>query len=93
MSDNPIDEGVRAQAAEWFAEYDKHNHFPYMLALDAYAAGHAAAQKQGQVVAVELTVCCGREECGGECGNPWRGMEWVRKQLDPESECDDEAKS
>lgn len=29
--------------------------------------------------AVELTVCCGREECGGECGNEWRGTEWVRK--------------
>lgn len=21
------------------------------------------------------TVCCGRSECGGECGNEWRGME------------------
>lgn len=30
-------------------------------------------------VAVELTRCCGREECGGECGNDWRGTEWVRK--------------
>lgn len=33
---------------------------------------------QGGGVAVQLTVCCGREECGGECGNEWRGMEWVR---------------
>jgi hypothetical protein len=48
MPANPIDEAVRAQAAEWFAEYDKHNHFPEMLALDAYAAGHAAAQQQKQ---------------------------------------------
>jgi hypothetical protein len=54
MSDNPIDEAVRAQAAAWFAEYDKNNHFPEMLALDAYAAGHAAAQQQGQAVAVDL---------------------------------------
>lgn len=22
-----------------------------------------------------VTVCCGRAECGGECGNEWRGME------------------
>jgi bacterioferritin-associated ferredoxin len=46
MSDKPIDEAVRAQATAWFTEYDKHNHFPEMLALDAYAAGHAAAQQQ-----------------------------------------------
>lgn len=32
--------------------------------------------------AVQLTKCCGREECGGECGNEWRGMEWVRVQAD-----------
>ncbi len=37
----------------------------------------APAAEQGE--AVELTKCCGREECGGECGNEWRGMEWVRK--------------
>jgi hypothetical protein len=47
MSANPIEEAVRAQAAAWFAEYDKHNHFPEMVALDAYAAGHAAAQQHG----------------------------------------------
>jgi hypothetical protein len=41
-----LQEAVRAQAAAWFTEYDKHNHFPEMLALDAYAAGHAAAQQQ-----------------------------------------------
>lgn len=23
----------------------------------------------------EQTVCCGRKECGGECGNEWQGME------------------
>lgn len=23
---------------------------------------------------VKITECCGREECGGECGNEWRGM-------------------
>jgi hypothetical protein len=22
----------------------------------------------------QVTVCCGRKECGGECGNEWRGM-------------------
>jgi hypothetical protein len=49
------DETLTAQAAAWFAEYDKRNHFPEMLALDAYAAGHAAAQQQGQAVDVELT--------------------------------------
>jgi hypothetical protein len=36
------------------------------------------------VEAVELTVCCGREECGGECGNEWRGTEWVRKAKAPD---------
>jgi hypothetical protein len=46
VSVNLIPEAVSAQAAAWFAEYDKHNHFPEMLALDAYAAGHAAAQQQ-----------------------------------------------
>lgn len=40
-----------------------------------------AAQVQQE--AVELTVCCGREECGGECGNEWRGTEWVRKATHP----------
>jgi hypothetical protein len=44
-----LQETVRAQAASWFAEYDKHNHFPEMLALDAYAAGYAAAQKPAAV--------------------------------------------
>jgi len=41
-----------------------------------YAAPVTAAPV---VEAVELTVCCGREECGGECGNEWSGTEWVRK--------------
>src|SRR5690606_30432619 len=51
--DKPIPTTVRAQAAAWFAEYDKHNHFPAMLAEDAYAAGYAAAQQQGQAVALD----------------------------------------
>jgi hypothetical protein len=49
MAANPIPEAVRAQAAAWFAEYDKHNYFTEMLALDAYAAGHAAAQQPAAV--------------------------------------------
>lgn len=43
---------------------------------DSFAAPVTAALV---VEAVELTVCCGREECGGECGNEWSGTEWVRK--------------
>lgn len=34
--------------------------------------------------AVELTLCCGREECGGECGNEWRGTAWYRKNATPQ---------
>jgi hypothetical protein len=52
MADSPIDEAVRAQAAAWFSEYDKCSLFPEMLALDAYAAGHAAAQQQEQAACV-----------------------------------------
>jgi hypothetical protein len=66
MSANPIPEAVRAQAAAWFAEYDKHNHFPEMLALDAYAAGHAAAQQHEQA-AVELTRDAERYQWLREC--------------------------
>lgn len=44
------------------------------------------AAQQPPAEAVELTVCCGREECGGECGNEWRGMEWVRKDMLPPAE-------
>lgn len=29
--------------------------------------------------AVELALCCGREECGGECGIEWRGTAWFRR--------------
>jgi DNA topoisomerase VI subunit B len=56
MAANPIPEAVRAQAAAWFAEYDKHNHFPEMLALDAYAAGHAAAQQLAEIEALRAEV-------------------------------------
>jgi hypothetical protein len=56
MSANPIPEAVRAQATAWFAEYDKHNHFPEMLALDAYAAGHAAAQQLAEIEALRAEV-------------------------------------
>lgn len=42
--------------------------------------------------AVELTKCCGREECGGECGNEWRGMEWVRKATQPKARGVDEVR-
>ena len=39
--------------------------------------------EQPAAEAVALTVCCGREECGGECGGEWRGMEWVRLAQQP----------
>jgi hypothetical protein len=26
---------------------------------------------------LEVTACCGRAECGGECGNEWLGMKQV----------------
>lgn len=29
----------------------------------------------------EETVCCGREECGGECGNDWYGMKPTDESL------------
>lgn len=29
--------------------------------------------------AVMLPECCGREECGGECGNDWLGLRMYRK--------------
>ena len=50
-----------------------------------YTRGYSDAVKAAQVQqeAVELTVCCGRQECGGECGNEWRGTEWVRKVTHP----------
>lgn len=31
-----------------------------------------------EAVAVEVAKCCGRSQCGGECGNLWQGMEWVK---------------
>ena len=43
---------------------------------DAWA-GWEARQFAGD--AVLIAECCGREECGGECGNEWRGMGMYRK--------------
>ena len=40
-------------------------------------AGWEARQFTGD--AVLISECCGREECGGECGNEWRGMTMCRK--------------
>lgn len=67
-------ESFDAVLAEWLNfggdEYD--------MFADRLQSAHARElAEQGE--AVELTKCCGREECGGECGNEWRGMEWVRK--------------
>lgn len=40
-------------------------------------AGWEARQFAGD--AVLIAECCGREECGGECGNEWLGMGLYRK--------------
>ena len=77
MAANPIPEAVRDAAREAVRLLRVNR---YDAAADELEEALTAAQQQGQAVAVELTKCCGREECGGECGNPWRGMEWVRKQ-------------
>lgn len=59
---------------------------PDSLLRHADAAIAALSAQQPPAEAIELTVCCGREECGGECGNEWRGMEWVRKAGTPPAE-------
>ncbi|MEN1941031.1 hypothetical protein WCE39_08050 [Luteimonas sp. MJ174] len=45
--------------------------------VQAAWAGWEARQFAGD--AVLIAECCGREECGGECGNEWRGMGMYRK--------------
>ena len=37
----------------------------------ARAASSTSPTKSGQKM---VAVCCGRSECGGECGNEWQGM-------------------
>lgn len=53
-----------------------------MLAADEYLASRFKRQVFGNPntphqpearVGGEVAVCCGRSECGGECGNEWRG--------------------
>lgn len=80
MAANPIPEAVRAQAVAWFAEYDKANHFPEMLATDAYAAGYASAQQQqggGEVCAEDLRWCEDIAESLREAGGPTNNMRLV----------------
>jgi len=35
---------------------------------------HPAAAQPSNASLPQVTACCGRSECGGECGNEWRGM-------------------
>lgn len=65
-------------AMQW--DYSGHPDYGRMIVTPLYAAPVAAAPS---AEAIELTVCCGREECGGECGNEWLGTEWVRKAATP----------
>ncbi|MCE7031772.1 hypothetical protein LY625_03930 [Lysobacter sp. GX 14042] len=46
---------------------------------DTQAAWKGWEARQFAGDAVLLTRCCGREECGGECGNDWLGMDMYRK--------------
>ncbi len=64
---------------------------PTAIALAAIREALAAPAEGGQGEAVELTKCCGLEECGGECGNEWRGTEWVRKAAQPAASVDVDA--
>lgn len=44
----------------------------------AFKRGYQAAlRSQGKLD--QVTVCCSRRECGGECGNEWQGMRAVRR--------------
>jgi len=38
--------------------------------------------------AVDVTVCCDRKECGGECGNEWQGMKTAYAAPQPASVAD-----
>ena len=51
--------------------------------VQAAWSGWEARQFAGD--AVLLAECCGREECGGECGNEWRGMAMYRKPTNDDS--------
>lgn len=42
---------------------------------ELYRRAILAAPPSTQPVAKMVAACCGRSECGGECGNEWRGME------------------
>lgn len=46
-------------------------------ALGAYSLSVPAKDRKR----LPVTVCCGRSECGGECGNEWAGMEDVSEPL------------
>jgi len=43
-------------------------------------APHGAQATSGEIA--EVAVCCGRRECGGECGNTWEGTQASPKHLD-----------
>lgn len=59
--------------------YETLLHLPLSMTPEQQIAAQPSAKDGVRGEAVELTKCCGREECGGECGNEWRGTEWVRK--------------
>src|SRR5690606_22107907 len=78
--------GVAELCDRLVKDWDAQGRMPQMAwdfrGFAADAIMRALAQ-QPAASAVALTVCCGREECGGECGNEWRGMEWVRIAQQP----------
>lgn len=63
-SPDPHDE--REVSATWLRERMR----KHADALDALAAQETAM----------VAACCGRTECGGECGNEWRGMQPAPQQ-------------
>jgi hypothetical protein len=80
VSDEAVDAAVTAACRMRYGE--RREYSPSMrgavrLELEAALPYLTLAAPAGE--AVELTVCCGREECGGECGNEWHGTTWYRK--------------
>lgn len=77
-----VTRGTKRAHVLWIG--DNEQRIPWGTRLYAGPGPHMPSEME----AVELTRCCGRSECGGECGNVWSGMEWVavRRESDASAE-------
>ena len=71
-----VSRGTKRAHVLWIGDNEKR--IPHGTKLYAGPGPHSPAE----IEAVELTRCCGRSECGGECGNAWTGTEWVAVRRD-----------